>query len=1050
MKNYSKKLSIIIPVYNTEKYLNRCFDRLLEQTYKNIEIIVVNDFSTDKSAEIIKQYQQRDNRIVYIEHEKNKGLFHTRIDGVKEATGEYIAFLDSDDYASIDFYRTMMINITENNSDIVMGKTILESEDRNRHIINLFDSKHHFELRDDEIFNNFFNQKGLSYDWSTIWNKIYKKEIWNKAFPYFDEIKEHHVMTEDICFTLVLFYFAKKLTFVQNDGIFSCKNDTSLTKDKKRGYKRLKKNIEDVVRTFNFMENFLKKVNKYSKFEEKCIEWRSLYRHYWNNEMHQYKLSIDEINNLVKLLNELYNGRKDPEENSIYSVKTQWNEGLENIKLAICDKNIKCVSFDMFDTLVQRPFLCATDLFEVLNKYFLEIFNNKIGINFKKIREDCEKLTREKIQQKHKNYQDITIDEIYKTIEETYYIDKNVLEKIKKKEKELEIRFCTKRKTGYELYTLALDLGKRVIVTSDMYLDKNTIKNILEKNGYNEISKIYLSSEIRLTKAHGELYKYILEQENINSENIIHIGDNYNSDILSANKYNIKAMQLIKATDLTFDRSRVNDLLGMFSKNIPSWKDNVNALSFLGIRCMIAVFSIKYFDNPYVSFNMSSDFNSDPYLIGYFALGMYMFGVTKWLLEDAQKEEYDKLVFMARDGYLPMKAYKILKKLYNNAPEEDYLYVSRKALIPVIIRDKIDFYKLPETINVENKTPNEMLDYLIDCINVDKYKLKNICNKYEIDLNKRFESEVNYNYFMKIIIDNFYDQKLVDNNQKKLKEYFLNIFKGRSAIFDVGYSARPELYLSQLCQKSLDTYFLNTNEDLAYRHSKMGGFKLKVFFDGKPALTGFSYETIISALAPSCIGYDLKEVYIKPIFEKYDKTYQEEFFIGIMQRAAIEFVQDMVNIFDKDIDILFFEKYYISLPINAYINSSRKIDRAMFDTIFFEDDVGIKDRETLNFLLEREMGWKNQLQLNELIDIRSKVEDSNYINQENIHVVDLNNRSKLNKLIFYSNYNRPVFKRRMKEIFGENRIIYSIGKITYKGIRKARNFIYVHLNKKKK
>lgn len=1030
--NYSKKLSIIIPVYNTEAYLKRCIDRVVAQTYKNVEIIIINDASTDKCCEIIKEYIKKDNRIIYIEHKERRGFFCSKIEGVKKATGEYTTFLNSDDYVSIDFYRTLMINIQENNSDIAMGKTILEDENGNRKIFNLLDSKHHFTLKGEEIFENFLNQKGISFDWQSTWNKIYKKELWNKALPYYDEIKENNVMTEDIYFSIILLYFAKKLTFTQNDGVFYCQKKTILTADQKSKSQKLKMKIYDVKRTFDFIKSFLVKVNKYEKYEEKYNEWRAVYKDIWKRDLENYYLLDKEVEEIEMSLNELVNENKTIKNNAIYSVQTKWNDGLENIKLAICDEKIKCISFDMFDTLVQRPFIYPSDLFEVLNKYFIEIYGNKIVIDFKKIRVNCEEITRKRLS----HYQDITIDEIYETIKETYYFEDEILKKLKEKEKELEIRFCSKRKTGYELYTLALALGKKVIITSDMYLDKKTIIDILEKNGYDNISKIYLSSEIRLSKSQGNLYEYVLNNEGLSTESIIHIGDNYFSDVQLANKYGIKAMYLIKAYNVAMDDAYVSNLLGMFTKNMPSWKDNANSLKFLGIRCMIAVFVNNYFDNPYVTFNLNSDFNSDPYLIGYFALGMYMFGVTKWLLDDTKKEGYDNLIFMSRDGFLPMEAYKIMKSLYSNIPNEEYMYISRKSLISIIIRSKLDFYKLSEIINVIKNTPNEILTYIKDCIEVDKIKLDKICSDNNIDLNKNFDSIENYNFFIKTLIDNFYDQKVIDSNQRKIKKYFLDIFKGKSAVFDIGYSARPELYLSQLCEKPIDTYFLNINDDTAYAHSIRGQFKLKVFFEGKPSLTGISYESVISALAPSCIGYDLKNENVNPIFEKYNKQYQEEFFIGTMQKAAIEFVQDMVDIFKSDIDILFYERYYVSLPIMAYINSSKKIDRMFFDCILFEDDIGIKEKQTLNFLIEKEMGLKNQVELHELINIKNRINESNYIKQKNVYVVDLNNKSKFKKMIFYIHFNKPIFKRRMKEIFAQISIINVFRKLKNKILKK--------------
>lgn len=106
-----KKLSIIIPNYNNEKYLKRSLDCLIEQTYANVEIIVVNDGSKGNSDEIVEAYQKKDKRIKYVKHEVNKGLFQARLTGAGEATGDYIAFLDADDYTSVDFYRTLMNRI---------------------------------------------------------------------------------------------------------------------------------------------------------------------------------------------------------------------------------------------------------------------------------------------------------------------------------------------------------------------------------------------------------------------------------------------------------------------------------------------------------------------------------------------------------------------------------------------------------------------------------------------------------------------------------------------------------------------------------------------------------------------------------------------------------------------------------------------------------------------------------------------------------------------------------------------------------------------------
>lgn len=102
------KISLIIPVYGTEEYLERCIKSVIDQNYHNLEIIVVNDCSPGNAEELIHKLKKEDLRIKYIKHDQNLGLFQARITGAKEATGNYIAFLDSDDYVAFDFYYNLV------------------------------------------------------------------------------------------------------------------------------------------------------------------------------------------------------------------------------------------------------------------------------------------------------------------------------------------------------------------------------------------------------------------------------------------------------------------------------------------------------------------------------------------------------------------------------------------------------------------------------------------------------------------------------------------------------------------------------------------------------------------------------------------------------------------------------------------------------------------------------------------------------------------------------------------------------------------------------
>ncbi|MDR2457303.1 MAG: glycosyltransferase [Clostridiales Family XIII bacterium] len=120
------KVSIIIPVWNTEPYLRRCLDSVVNQTLKDLEIICVNDASPDSSAEILQEYAQKDSRIKIVTHNKNQGLSAARNTGVDVCTGEYVYFIDSDDWIDLDYLERMVRVIDDKKLDVVANNSVFE------------------------------------------------------------------------------------------------------------------------------------------------------------------------------------------------------------------------------------------------------------------------------------------------------------------------------------------------------------------------------------------------------------------------------------------------------------------------------------------------------------------------------------------------------------------------------------------------------------------------------------------------------------------------------------------------------------------------------------------------------------------------------------------------------------------------------------------------------------------------------------------------------------------------------------------------------------
>ncbi|WIH89732.1 glycosyltransferase [Brachyspira pilosicoli] len=194
------KVSVIVPVYNVEDYLIECLTSIINQTLKEIEIICIDDCGTDNSINILKEYAKKDDRIRIISHKENKGLGPARNTGIKESKGEYISFIDSDDYISRDYLENLYNTIIKYDTDIVstinikrvVGEAIsLYSININKYlsIFQKIFKKNHFEgISNANIKDEKENTK--NYPFVVAWNKLYKKSFLLDNDLFFMDIKK--------------------------------------------------------------------------------------------------------------------------------------------------------------------------------------------------------------------------------------------------------------------------------------------------------------------------------------------------------------------------------------------------------------------------------------------------------------------------------------------------------------------------------------------------------------------------------------------------------------------------------------------------------------------------------------------------------------------------------------------------------------------------------------------------------------------------------------------------------------------------------------------
>lgn len=220
-----KKISIIIPLYNAEKYIVRCLDSIVNQTYKDFEVIVINDKSKDNSWNVLNQYVSEHLNInfIIINNESNLGLSKTRNKGMELATGDYILFMDNDDTLVDENSLQHFINKTENNPDIVFGQTrfLLNDVAKKSNYHQLKNKKETYT--DNEILDGFF-----SGEWAvTAWNKLYKTEfLKRKNLRFLDDL-----LHEDELWAFETAIPAKTVNFLEFEtyNYYSLSNPDSMT-----------------------------------------------------------------------------------------------------------------------------------------------------------------------------------------------------------------------------------------------------------------------------------------------------------------------------------------------------------------------------------------------------------------------------------------------------------------------------------------------------------------------------------------------------------------------------------------------------------------------------------------------------------------------------------------------------------------------------------------------------------------------------------------------------------------------------------------------------
>lgn len=412
------------------------------------------------------------------------------------------------------------------------------------------------------------------------------------------------------------------------------------------------------------------------------------------------------------------------------------------------------VSFDIFDTLLFRTVLSPEDVFDIVQYRYNEKHDNKIR-NFKETRTRYEI----KLRDSDKN-SEITLEKIYNSLPYTEEIKKELCYL----EKNTEINNCIPNMPMLELMQKCSEYNKKIIIVSDMYLDRDTIEKMLRKIGITCRYRLFLSSEEGVTKKSGRLFPKVIDILGVKSSDIIHIGDNEYSDIKMAEKAGIKAeTRLICTQDIDLYQRRNNTIK----------YNHLNAI----------------FKNEYRGEDVSE------YRIGYTVVGPLLYAFCDWFHEQKTRNNYEKVFFVSREGYLIEKIYKEMFP-YDTT---QYIYLNKNLLRFPLLNAECSMTNLINTLPMK-----------------DTYSIIELLNALGVGNNETYYkkfSDVNM-ISRKDILDGKYDaafKEVFDDVKEELKkqnEYLLGylkqegFFEGRIFLVNNSINGNGQIMIQKILQKN--------------------------------------------------------------------------------------------------------------------------------------------------------------------------------------------------------------------------------------------------------
>lgn len=450
-----------------------------------------------------------------------------------------------------------------------------------------------------------------------------------------------------------------------------------------------------------------------------------------------------------------------------------WNMSLEDIVLRVEDYDV--ISFDIFNTLIQRIYFNEIDLFSLLQSICENEY--QIDFNFKEVR---------KIAAQNVGIY-ASLDEIYNEIQTLTGMEDELKEKIKRSEIETDLRYCIERKDLAEFCRQIIDY-KKVLFVSDMYYTATQIRRFLGNIGIT-VSKenMYISSEYKKMKSNGSIWEQV--RKDYPETRILHIGDDLQGDVKAPRQFGIDSIHIMSPFTM-IEKSSIGSIVG----DIITPADSI-AMGLIANKIVNSPFKLGKTKG-----RVSFDNNED---LGYCLLGPMMYTFLSWILENATRRNNDVIYFFSREGYLLTEQFKLMLSIFDiNNIKPVYLNISRRAIMNASIRARDDLLEVA-------KFP---YDGTMDLFLKKRFNITARNEDKDIDVSNIQKEDSDILVFLKPYEEEIYCE--AERQRINYLNYLDKIGNGKNiAIVDSFLYGNTQYYLGKLLQKKLDGYYIIMNKE---------------------------------------------------------------------------------------------------------------------------------------------------------------------------------------------------------------------------------------------